>query len=370
MPSPPAARLLAWYDAHRRDLPWRRDRDPYRVWVSEIMLQQTRVETVLPYYARFLERFPDVRALAAAPLDDLLARWSGLGYYRRARRMHAAARQVVDEHGGRFPESAGELRGLPGIGAYTAAAVASICFGAAEPVMDGNVERLAARLLAEPGDPKARGPRARLVAAAAALLDPARPGDGNQALMELGATVCTPRSPRCQRCPLREPGRGPGLAGEPRYEGCRALAAGDPEAYPPPRRRRPTERQRRLLALVEREGRLLLFRRSEDSGLMPGLWELPWVELGTGEGGEGEPPAPPAALARRYGGRWKVGRRLAGLAHGITYHAIEIDLHRAEVAGTGALTDSPLEAGWFTRDQLRSLPLSSLVTKALARAEG
>jgi A/G-specific adenine glycosylase len=367
MPASPAARLLAWYDAHRRDLPWRRDRDPYRVWVSEIMLQQTRVETVLPYYQRFLERFPDVRTLAAAPLDDLLARWSGLGYYRRARQMHAAARQVVEEHEGRFPESVDDLRGLPGIGAYTAAAVASICFGAAEPVMDGNVERLAARLLAEPGDPKTRAPRTRLLAAAAALLDPARPGDGNQALMELGATVCTPRSPRCLLCPLREPGRGPGLAGEPRYAGCRAFAAGDPEAHPPPRRRRPTERQRRLLALVEREGRLLLFRRSEDSGLMPGLWELPWAELSAEGGGEEGAPAA-AALARRYGGRWNIGPRLGGLAHGITYRAIEVDLHRAEVAGTGALTDSPLEAGWFRRDQLPSLPLSSLVTKALATA--
>ncbi len=366
--APPAERLLAGYDAHRRDLPWRRDRDPYRVWVSEIMLQQTRVETVLPYYARFLDRFPDVAALAAAPLDDLLALWSGLGYYRRARQMHAAARRVVEQHGGRFPGTVEGLQELPGIGAYTAAAIASICFGAAAPVMDGNVERLAARLLAEPGDPKARAPRRRLLAAAGALLDPARPGDGNQALMELGATICTPRTPRCLLCPLRAAGAGPGLAGEDGYGGCRAHAADEPERYPPPRRRRRPERQRRLFALVERDGRLLLFRRPEDATLMPGLWELPWVAVAEGGGADGGAGAA-AALAERYGGRWTLGARLGAIRHGITHRALEIDLHRAEVEGTGALTDNPLEAGWFERDRLAALPLSSMVPKALAALE-
>src|SRR5580700_687072 len=172
-------RLLSWYGKHRRDLPWRRTQDPYRIWVSEVMLQQTRVEAVLPYYDRFLGRFPSVDALALAPLDEVLALWSGLGYYRRARQLHAAARRIVDA--GEFPRTIERLLELPGVGAYTAAAVASIAFGAAVPVLDGNVERVMARQLALAQDPKRAASRARLLDAAAALLDPARPGDSNQA---------------------------------------------------------------------------------------------------------------------------------------------------------------------------------------------
>ena len=185
--------LLAWYDAHRRDLPWRRDRDPYRVWVSEIMLQQTRVAAVLEHYARFMKRFPTVKALAAARESSVLAAWSGLGYYHRARRMHQAARQIVGEHGGEFPGTAEEWLELPGIGRYTAAAIASIAFGEAVAVVDGNVERVLERLLGRDGGREAAWQHAE------ALLDRERPGDFNQAMMELGATICTPRSPQCLR---------------------------------------------------------------------------------------------------------------------------------------------------------------------------
>src|SRR4051794_9600327 len=176
-------------------------RDPYGIWLSEVMLQQTRVEVVLPYYARFLERFPTVRHLAATPLEDVLALWSGLGYYRRARQLHAAAQRVAAA-GGDFPQTLEGLRALPGIGDYTAAAVASIAFGVAAPVLDGNVERVLSRWLAVSENPKESQARRRLLAAAESLLDPRRPGDSNQALMELGATLCTPRKPKCLFCPI------------------------------------------------------------------------------------------------------------------------------------------------------------------------
>ncbi len=348
------------------------------------MLQQTRVETVLSYYERFLERFPDVAALAAAELEELLAMWSGLGYYRRARQMHATARRVVEEHGGRFPETTEGLLDLPGIGPYTAAAVGSICFGVVAPVMDGNVERVMARLLALDADPKATAPRRRLVAAAADLLDPERPGDGNQALMELGATVCTPRSPRCLLCPLREPGPAgpggwehgsePGGAGADRFPGCRAVAEGEPEAYPPPRKRRKPKRERRIVALVRRpQGDagpcLLLFRRPDDSPLLAGTWELPWVEVPDGAtANDGFDPA--AALAQRYGATWSLGEEVAQVKHGITHRSITITLHRATLTTGEEIAESPnrLEPGWFSLPELEDLPLSSMVPKSLKAA--
>jgi len=341
---------LTWYDRHRRDLPWRENRDPYRVWVSEIMLQQTRVETVIPYYRRFLERFDTVEALAAAEVGEMLALWSGLGYYRRGRQMHAAAREIVAR--GEFPRTPEELATLPGIGEYTAAAVASIAFGVAVPVLDGNVERVLSRLLASAEDPKKRTVRRRLSAAAGKLLDPARPGDSNQALMELGATVCTPLRPTCLLCPLRE--------------GCRGAAQGRPEAYPPARRRRAQEKVRHLVALVEQGEGLLLFRRPEGSDLLAGTWELPWLELdpaGGLRGAKGE--APEEALAHRYGGAWIVGEHLATVRHSITHRAIQVEVHECGIRGTGVLAEGP-EAGFYGAEKRQKLPLSSLVGKVLA----
>jgi A/G-specific adenine glycosylase len=191
-------RLLRWYDANRRDLPWRKTRDPYRVWLSEIMLQQTRVNAVLDHYRRFLERFPNLEALAAAPLASVLAAWSGLGYYRRARMLHQAAENVVQTKGAQFPSTSKELLALPGIGRYTAAAIASIAFNELIAVVDGNVERVLDRLLCR------KLKQMEVWAEAQSLLPPDRPGDFNQAMMELGATVCTPRAPQCLICPANQ----------------------------------------------------------------------------------------------------------------------------------------------------------------------
>ena len=253
-------RLLRWYDAHRRDLPWRNSRDPYAIWVSEIMLQQTRVAAVIEHYTAFMDRFPAVATLAAAREEEVLALWSGLGYYRRARMLHQAARQVVAQHGGALPETAVELKKLPGIGAYTAAAIASIAYGEPVAVVDGNVERVLCRL--DGIDAPAKGSstlRRRMERRASGLVDPKRPGDFNQAMMELGATVCLPRNPLCRECPLARE--------------CHTL--GEHKTAP----RKPMRSEEVAYALVLRQGKsgteVLLERRSAEQTVMPGLWELP-----------------------------------------------------------------------------------------------
>ncbi|MCB1035405.1 MAG: A/G-specific adenine glycosylase [Acidobacteria bacterium] len=339
--------LLTWYDACSRDLPWRKNQDPYGVWVSEIMLQQTRVETVIPYYQRFLERFPDVRTLAEAPIDDVLSLWSGLGYYRRARQLHRAAEMVL-ESGGLFPQTAEGLLELPGIGPYTAAAVASIAFDEVVPVMDGNVERVLSRVLALSEDPRRSTVRRTLLEAAKGLLDQERPGDSNQALMELGATVCTPRNPRCSVCPI---------AGQ-----CRAHEMGREESFPVAKVRRTPERHRRRVAVVAEGERILLFRRGEDSELLAGTWELPWA---TADGRSVEESE--VELAQRYGGLWRLEPQEARVRHSITFRNLELDVHRATVKSEGVVADGP-EAGWFSREEISSLPTSSQVTKVLAVA--
>ena len=197
-----SAALLGWYDANKRAMPWRRTKDPYRIWLSEVMLQQTTVATVIGYFERFLERFPDVRALARADEAAVLRLWAGLGYYSRARNLHRAAKAVVEEHAGRFPRTLQGLRSLPGVGRYTAAAVASIAFGLPAELVDGNVIRVYARLFALRGDPRSPALQEKVWTLAAEHLDHGRPGDWNQALMELGATVCSPVGPECGRCPL------------------------------------------------------------------------------------------------------------------------------------------------------------------------
>jgi A/G-specific adenine glycosylase len=246
-------RLLAWYDLHARALPWRESRDPYRVWVSEIMLQQTRVAAVIEHYREFFRRFPTVQKLARARETSVLAAWSGLGYYRRARMLHAAAKVVAGELGGKFPETSGGLRDLPGVGRYTAAAIASIAFGERVAVVDGNVERVLSRVSGRwlVGEEVWR--------AAEGVLDAERPGDFNQAMMELGATVCTPRAPACLTCPVME---SCATQGE--------LAGGAKAAR---------QRKREIHYTLDcRDGAVFLVQRAPDAALMAGMWELPEVD--------------------------------------------------------------------------------------------
>jgi A/G-specific adenine glycosylase len=242
--------LLAWYDQHGRDLPWRSTRDPYRTWVSEIMLQQTRVAAVLPRYEDFLRRFPSVERLASSTVDSVLAEWSGLGYYRRARNLHAAARVIVRERRGRFPETVEGWRDLPGIGRYTAAAISSIALNQPVAVLDGNVKRVVRRLL---GNGNASG---ESWGAVERLLDRERPGDFNQAMMELGATTCLPGEPLCAECPISQ--------------FCQTRGRGKPGVAKPRQRK-----VRAALALARQGDSVLLIRRAASARLMPGMWELP-----------------------------------------------------------------------------------------------
>jgi A/G-specific adenine glycosylase len=256
--------LLRWYDANHRDLPWRRRSDAYAIWLSEAMLQQTRVETVIPYYQRFLSRFPDVQALADADSEMVYEMWAGLGYYSRARNLHATAKVVAHEMEGEFPGDAEELRRLPGIGRYTAGAIASIAFDRPEPLVDGNVARVFARLFGVREDIAGKAVVERLWETAADLAEGPRPGDLNQALMELGATICTPRGPRCMACPVAR--------------ACDARAQGDAESLPVKTRKKPPRPMRSAAAWIERRGKVLAVRRPE-GGLLGGLWELPGGEL-------------------------------------------------------------------------------------------
>jgi A/G-specific adenine glycosylase len=259
--------LLDHYDRMRRDLPWRGETDPYRIWVSEVMLQQTRAETVTEYYRRWLERFPDLETLAAADLDDVLLAWRGLGYYRRARNLHAGAQVMRDRHGGSVPDTYGALRELPGVGVYTAGAVASIAFGEAVPAVDGNVRRVLARWF----DRAAPAPK-WLRETAAELVDASRPGAWNQALMELGATVCTPRGPRCDACPVSA--------------WCAARAAGTQEERPAPSARRPVPRECYATAVVVDAGGHALVVRRPEGGLLGGMWSFPDTALEAGAEGD------------------------------------------------------------------------------------
>lgn len=342
---PPAERLLAWYDKVKRPLPWRVDRDPYRIWVSEIMLQQTRVETAIPYYRRFLEAFPDLEALALAGEEEVLAHWSGLGYYRRARALWRAARIAFDEGG--LPTTLEGWRRLPGIGAYTAAAIMSIAHGARVAALDGNLERVLSRLDEIETDPKTAAGRRLLDQAAQRWLDPERPGESNQALMELGAALCRPRSPLCLECPVSDC--------------CGALAANRQEEFPMRRAKRAVVRRALIVVLVRKGRDFLLFRRSADSTILGGSWELPWIEA--------DEKAPERSLAGRYGGGWSLGADLGAVRHSITHRVLSVSI-RAGVHSAPASVAEGREARWTDLEGLDRLPHSSLVRKAVVKALG
>jgi A/G-specific adenine glycosylase len=343
-----ADRLLAWYDRHRRTLPWRaaagERTPPYRVWLSEIMLQQTTVATVGEYFRRFVERWPTVEALAAAPQDEVLSAWAGLGYYARARNLHACARTVAERHGGRFPEDEAALRALPGIGPYTAAAIRAIAFDIPASAVDGNVERVIARLHAiETPLPDAKP---EIADRAARLVPQQRAGDYAQAMMDLGATVCVPRSPRCVICPL--------------MSGCKARKIGIAEELPrrAPKALKPTRRGLAFV-LARRDGAILLRKRPE-KGLLGGMDEVPssaWREGRLVEAAAlGEAPVP---------ARWQV---MDGLVrHTFTHFHLELAVARA-TATTSRLGEQVPGAVWCPLDRLAERALPTVMRKVIAHA--
>ena len=343
-----AGRLLGWYDAHHRDLPWRvspRDLasglrpDPYRIWLSEVMLQQTTVEAVKSYFRKFVEKWPDVAALADAPTDDIMKAWAGLGYYSRARNLKKCADMVAALPGGRFPDTEERLRGLPGIGAYTAAAIAAIAFDRQAVVIDGNVERVMARLF-EIRTPLPEA-KAEIRIDLEKLVPADRPGDFAQAMMDLGATICTPKRPRCMLCPVRED--------------CRAILSGDPELLPvrAPKTERPQRRGAAFVA-IRRDGAILL-RTRPDKGLLGGMSEVPttaWTARIDGDTTAGGAP---------FAADWK---RAGRISHVFTHFSLELEVFRSAVGEM----DAPMGHFWSPQHEIHGQALPTVMKKVIEAA--
>lgn len=320
--------LLSWFSANARDLPWRRTRDPYAIWVSEIMLQQTRVAAVIEHYERFMQRFPTLTALATASEEEVLTCWSGLGYYRRARLLHKAAKFVFEESDGNFPATSADLRKLPGIGEYTSAAVASIGFGEAVAVIDGNVERVLTRVR---GWDEKTAPLAKLRVVASEMLDREHPGDFNQAMMELGATVCLPRNPLCLQCPVRAQCATQGEHAIAERKKMRSLQAAHAFARRVNRRR---------------VAEILLEQRPANASLMPGMWELPAVDPAAGD----------------------PSRRLLDVRHSITVTNYYVTIYEYEPHEEADLpATEQVVRRWFPASELAEIPLTGLARKVLKR---
>jgi A/G-specific adenine glycosylase len=314
--------LLTWYDRYRRDLPWRRTRDPYAIWLSETMLQQTRVAAVIPYYERFLQLFPTVYDLAAASEDALLAAWAGLGYYYRARNLQKAAQIIHDE--GTFPATYDQIRALPGVGDYTAAAIASIAFDLPHAVVDGNVLRVLSRMHGDSSDIATTAGRQHFSKLAQELLDEDNPSSFNQAVMELGATVCLPKNPQCLLCPLSRH--------------CRARQQGKQLDYPVKSIKAKSTDEERTIYWIERDGSVLACQRPAHAKLMPGFWELP------------EPSDLPGFLP---------SRTLGSFRHGITTHNYRFTLH------AGVPPNEVGNCSWLYLEEVRARPISTVFRKAL-----
>lgn len=338
-------RLLSWYRRHHRRLPWRDEPTPYRVWISELMLQQTQVATVLPYFERFIKRFPDVRALARAREQEVLAAWSGLGYYRRARALHRSAKLIVEKGNGRLPDNFEDWLALPGVGRYTAGAIMSVAFGERCPILDGNVTRVLSRLFLIRGSPRQSQVNRVLWQQAEAVLPRRSVSEFNQALMELGALICTKQIPRCLLCPLEKD--------------CEARMHGLELAVPETPPRKSLVSVRMAAAVVRKNGRVLLYRRQNEE-LMKGLWELP--------GGTCRPDEEPSsALAReareRYGLSLSPTRELATVKHHIMNR--KITLHAYEARIHGRMGPRTKLRRWVRLENLDEIPMSSMTLKVL-----
>ena len=345
--------LLAWYRAHRREMPWRGHPSPYAVWVSEIMLQQTQVETVKPYFDRFMAKFPTVRRLAAAELESVLALWQGLGYYTRARNLHRAAQGVAARPDAALPRTAAELAELPGVGDYTAAAIASICFAERVPVVDGNVARVFARHDRLDDDFRAQPPRRALAKRLQPAFDATEsPGDLNQAMMELGALVCRPRNPDCAACPLAAD--------------CEARKRGEQAAYPRRTPKAPPPVRRAVGVLLRRRGRWLLVRREGD-GLLGGLWELPGGAMEEGETAEA---AARRLIPARTGLDLDAVEEAGLILHGFSHFTLALHVLAATAAAGRGKASRDGSVRWVADADLAALPVATAHRRALERARG
>jgi len=348
------AALLHWYDAHARVLPWRQQPTPYHTWVSEIMLQQTQVDTVLPYFLRFIERFPDIPTLAAAPVDAVLKAWEGLGYYRRAHNLHKAAQQVVAQHDGRLPHDEKALRALPGIGRYTAAAICSIAFGQPTAVLDGNVKRVIARLDNIEAAIDERAVEKQLWARAQALLAPHRPGDFNQAMMELGATICLPQTPQCAQCPVQD--------------FCRARGLGVQAQRPVRTPKKPiphVDVAAGVLWHPTRPQHFLIAQRPP-GGMLAGLWEFPG---GKREAGETMPQTLARELMEELGVEVAVGDKIIAIKHTFTHFRMTLHTYHAQLVAGEPRAIQVADWRWITLADADNFAFSTVDRKILARLQ-
>ncbi|HXG22975.1 MAG TPA: A/G-specific adenine glycosylase [Chthonomonadales bacterium] len=344
-----AGSLLDWYAQNRRDLPWRHlQDDPYAVWVAEIMLQQTQVATVIPYFERWMRRFPTVKALAQAPLEEVLHGWSGLGYYARARNLHRAAQAVMEHYGGNLPSDPAILASLPGIGRYTAGAICSIAFHQPAPLVDTNVARVLTRVFAIGGDPKSGPVQSRLWHLAKELIPEGRARDFNQALMELGALVCTPSDPTCERCPL--------------LRICIAGNSPDPTAWPQIPPGRATVRVTHCSAVLHEDNRLLIVQRPPH-GLWGGLWEFPRRVCR-----HGEPPAECAARAAQeiLGVKARIGEKVSTVKHNVTHHTMTLFGFEGRILEGEPQVCDCAAFRWMSVEEIAQLPLSSPQSRLVA----
>lgn len=341
--------LLRWYARHARRLPWRGRRDPYAVWISEVMLQQTRVEAVIPYYHRWMKRFPRMADLAAASPDQVLQMWEGLGYYRRALHLHQAARSLVSQGRIGLPETAGELERLPGIGRYTAAAIAALAFGRDEVAIDGNLKRVLARLIDLRVDPRTTGGDRRIRAHAEALLPRGRASEFNQALMDLGATICLPRAPDCPSCPIRS--------------ACLAFARGT-QGRRPVRRARPAVPHRIVGAAVVRRGGAVLIARRPEGKLLGGLWEFPG---GKRKGRESLARCVERELEEELGLVVAVGTRLEVFTHTYTHFRVTVHAYACSVKSGRPVAHEHTAVRWVRPERLHGFPMGK-VDRQIAQA--